>query len=129
MIRRESRSSSLIGRESRSSLPDWTITRSTILIGLAAYAADSRNKKTPNIWAAGLESLLTQPPNPVNQQALENLLDQMSRTFPPEHLAEILPAGEEFQQYLTESKRIHQAAKMQELIVATGQKLLESLTL
>jgi len=85
--------------------------------------------KTPNIWAAGLESLLTQQPNTVNQQALENLLDQMSRTFPPEHLAEILPAGEEFQQYLTESKRIHQAAKMQELIVATGQKLLESLTL
>ena len=53
----------------------------------------------------------------------------MSRTFPPEHLAELLPAGDEFQQYLTESKRIHQAAKMQELIVATGQKLLESLTL
>lgn len=85
--------------------------------------------KTPNIWAASLESLLTQPPNPGNQQALEILLDQMSKTFPPEHLAELLPSGDEFQHYLTESKRIHQAAKMQELIVATGQKLLESLTL
>jgi hypothetical protein len=85
--------------------------------------------KTPNIWAASLESLLTQPPTPGNQQALETLLDQMSKTFPPEHLAELLPAGDEFQHYLTESKRIHQAAKMQELIVATGQKLLESLTL
>jgi len=85
--------------------------------------------KKSNFWATSLETLLTQPPNPSNQQALESLLEEMSKTFPPEQLAELLPAGDEFQHYLTESKRIHQAAKMQALIVATGQKLLESLTL
>jgi len=85
--------------------------------------------KATEIWTASLESILTQPPSPCNQQALDALLDEMSKTFPPDQLAELLPAGEEFEHYLTESKRIHQAAKMQELIVATGQKLLESLTL
>ena len=53
----------------------------------------------------------------------------MSKKFPPDYLAQMLPDGEEFHQYISESKRIHQAEKMQELIVATGQKLLESLTL
>ena len=60
--------------------------------------------------------------------ARQQLLQEMCKVLRPEELAAILPEREEFQQYLSECRRHHQAAKLQEMIINTGLSLLDSLT-
>jgi len=60
---------------------------------------------------------------------VELLLAEMARTFPPAQLEQLLPSGPEYAAHLAECRRLHQADKLREMIVATGHTLLETLAL
>ena len=85
----------------------------------------------PHIWRLSLEVLLElgQDTVPDLLEARQQLLQEMCKVLRPEELAAILPPErEEFQQYLSECRRHHQAAKLQDMIINTGLSLLDSLT-
>ena len=84
----------------------------------------------PHIWRLSLEVLLElgQDTVPDLLEARQQLLQEMCKVLRPEELAAILPEREEFQQYLSECRRHHQAAKLQDMIINTGLSLLDSLT-
>ena len=84
----------------------------------------------PQIWRLALEVVLElgQDTVPDILEARHQLLQEMCQVLRPQELAEILPEREEFQQYLSECRRHHQAAKLQDMIINTGLNLLDSLT-
>ena len=84
----------------------------------------------PGIWSLALEVLLDlgQDTVPDVVEARQQLLEEMSCVMTPEEFSVILPEREEFQQYLSQCKRHHQAAKLQAMIMNTGHSLLETLT-
>ena len=84
---------------------------------------------TSPVWAAAVQALVKAENTPATEQALDALLEEMSSSLPPEQLLEVLPPGDQFQHYLATARKLSQAAKMQNLIVTTGHKLLTSLTL
>jgi len=53
----------------------------------------------------------------------------MATALPPTTLGPLLPPGEQFQSCLAESKKLQQAGRLQEVIMQTGRRLLDSLTL
>ena len=81
------------------------------------------------IWTLALESLMTEKGGKEVYGARDALLEAMARSFSPEELETVLPEREEFSHYLTECRRLHQASRLQAMIVATGHTLLETLAL
>ena len=81
------------------------------------------------LWTLALEALMTEKGDKEVYSARDALLEAMARTFSPEELEAALPEREEFSHYLTECRRLHQAARLQSMIVATGHTLLETLAL
>ena len=61
-------------------------------------------------------------------EARQQLLQEMCKVFTPEEFSAMLPEREEFQHYVTECRRHHQAAKLQAMIMNTGHSLLETLS-
>ena len=89
-------------------------------------------REQPDTWALALAALLQPPADPdtaVDKRAVELLLAEMARTFPPAQLEQLLPSGPEYAAHLAECRRLHQADKLREMIVATGHTLLETLAL
>ena len=80
------------------------------------------------VWAEALEELLGQPDTACRAEALDVLLAAMVAALPPVALGPLLPAGEEFQPYLVQSRKLQQAERLQEVIVQTGRKLLDTIT-
>ena len=95
-----------------------------------SYYCKHVGPSNPHIWRLALEVLLElgQDTVPDVLEARQQLLQEMCKVLRPEELAEILPEREEFQQYLSECRRHHQAAKLQDMIINTGLSLLDSLT-
>jgi hypothetical protein len=81
------------------------------------------------VWAEALEELLDQPDTEGRGEALDLLLAGMVAALPPDALGPLLPPGEEFQPYLVQSRKLQQADRLQEMIVQTGRKLLDTLNL
>ena len=84
----------------------------------------------PQIWSLALEVLLElgQDTVPDVVEARQQLLQEMCKVFTPEEFSAMLPEREEFQHYVTECRRHHQAAKLQAMIMNTGHSLLETLS-
>ena len=82
------------------------------------------------LWTLALEALVTEKQGKEAYGARDALLEAMARSFSPEELETLLPERtEEFSHYLAECRRLHQAARLQSMIVATGHTLLETLAL
>ena len=83
----------------------------------------------PRVWGEVLQFLLEQEETRRKQESLDSLLTAMATALPPTTLGPLLPAGEQFQSCLAESKKLQQAGRLQEVIMQTGRRLLDSLTL
>ena len=94
-----------------------------------SYYCKQHGRDKQEVWTIALETLMSQNPSKDITNARESLLDEMAKTFSPEEFESIIPKQEEFQHYLSECRRFHQAAKLQSMIVATGHTLLETLAL
>lgn len=83
----------------------------------------------PRVWGEVLQFLLEQENSPTKHESVDSLLMAMAVALPPATLGPLLPPGEQFQSCLTESKKLQQAGRLQEVIIQTGRRLLDSLTL
>merc|ERR1712083_682318 len=85
-----------------------------------SYYCKQNGQDNQEVWTISLESLMSQDNSKDITSARESLLDEMAKTFSPEVFESMIPKQGEFQHYLTECRRFHQAAKLQSMIVATG---------
>ena len=83
----------------------------------------------PRVWGEVLQFLLEQESTPTKHESVDSLLMAMAVALPPATLGPLLPPGEEFHGCLAESKKLQQAGRLQEVIVQTGRRLLDSLAL
>lgn len=83
----------------------------------------------PRVWGEVLQFLLEQENTSTKHESVDSLLTAMAVALPPATLGPLLPPGEQFQSCLAESKKLQQAGRLQEVIVQTGRRLLDSLTL
>jgi len=83
----------------------------------------------PRVWGEVLQFLLEQENTSTKHESVDSLLMAMAVALPPATLGPLLPPGEQFQSCLAESKKLQQAGRLQEVIVQTGRRLLDSLTL
>ena len=83
----------------------------------------------PMVWGEVLQFLLEQENSSTKHESVDSLLMAMAVALPPATLGPLLPPGEQFQSCLTESKKLQQAGRLQEVIIQTGRRLLDSLTL